>query len=343
MSIITSVYENMKDFKLLEDFTFDDCVKSLEKHRAEGTVADQELIDRYKSLLSALRAEENRDFQTVKSINKSTAKKKESLEHFINKYSNLKSASRYEPQYLDKAERELEDLKRRIRNKKTIWLVCGVVLMLAIIGLLFAGYKPVSHFYVSDTKVVVSKIADTDTIMLLTDAEDIEIFDPTPWVTIDRNGSLLILRTESNKEDSRQGRFYISAYPTFFGMRLGFLEQSLTIQLIQQDGHTTFLKLDEEDVYFQSQGGRVVVNVNTDGYEWDVDAPSYKNKWLNVSKDNSQIRISATRNTESNNRNVSLRVYSDNIEKYIYVSQEADTIEVVEAAEAVEAAPWDYK
>lgn len=47
----------MIGFKTIEDFTFDDCVKSLNRHRAEGTLPDEELLCRYNSLLNDLKVE----------------------------------------------------------------------------------------------------------------------------------------------------------------------------------------------------------------------------------------------------------------------------------------------
>ncbi len=67
----------MIDFKPIEDFTFDDCVKSLDRHRAEGASPDEELLTRYNSLLETLKAEEKRDYPSVKSIDR--------LERFIKK------------------------------------------------------------------------------------------------------------------------------------------------------------------------------------------------------------------------------------------------------------------
>lgn len=108
----------MIGFKPIEDFTFDDCVKSIDRYKAEGTSADEELLLRYNSLLEPLKAEEKRDYFSANPDGGSDVKKIEALECFIKKYSHLEGATKYKPQYLAKAKQELAVLKKQLRIKK---------------------------------------------------------------------------------------------------------------------------------------------------------------------------------------------------------------------------------
>lgn len=303
----------MIDFKPIEDFTFDDCVRSLDRHRSEGTSPDEELLVRYNSLLEALKAEEKRDYPSVKTIDR--------LELYIKKYSNLTYATKYTPVYLAKAKQELADLKRRAKIKKRIKIIaCSILVLGVFVGVFFIGYKPISYFYVSDSSVAISKGAGSDTITLRTNAPDIYIDEYISWLDVSKDGSSIIIKADRNTEELRNGDFSIRAYPTFFGERIGFMEKTITVHVEQQDGHATFLNVGSENVSLSPEGGSRNIYIYTDGYDWDVEDSS--SSWLSVSKEYSHIEISASENPETYSRTASIRVHSDNIEKYIYVSQD---------------------
>lgn len=303
----------MIDFKPIEDFTFDDCVRSIERHRAEGTSPDDELLARYNSLLESLKAEEKRDYPSVKTIDR--------LERYIRKYSNLTTATKYKPVFLTKAKQELADIKRSAKTKKRIKAFSYIALVIGIlVGIFFIGYKRVSYFYVSNSSVTISKGAAMDSIILHTNAPYVDIDEYISWLEVSQNGSSIIIKADRNTDDKRSDSFSIHAYPTFFGERISFMEKSLNVYVEQQDGHATYLNVGSENLSLYPEGGSKNIYITTDGYEWDFDDPS--SSWLSVSKENSHIEISASENPETYNRTASFRVYSDNIEKYIYVSQD---------------------
>lgn len=143
----------MIDFKPIEDFTFDDCVKSLDRHRANGTTADEDLLERYNSLLNSLMAEEKKDYSSAKTI--------DGLERYIKKYSNLKTASRYKPLYLNKVKDELEALrkqKKRKRHSLTLILSLCCIVIVLIIG--FTTYKG-RYLLTVPTEFKISQYGDT--------------------------------------------------------------------------------------------------------------------------------------------------------------------------------------
>lgn len=143
----------MIDFKPIEDFTFDDCVKSLDRHRTNGTTADEDLLERYNSLLNSLMAEEKKDYSSAKTI--------DGLERYIKKYSNLKTASRYKPLYLNKVKDELEALrkqKKRKRHSLTLILSLCCIVIVLIIG--FTTYKG-RYLLTVPTEFKISQYGDT--------------------------------------------------------------------------------------------------------------------------------------------------------------------------------------
>lgn len=100
----------MIEFKTIDDFTFDDCVKSIERRKSEGLTPEEELLERYNTLLETLKSEEERDYQSVKTI--------DGLNRFIKKYSALPGATKYQPQYLKEAKQELPRLKQTLKKEK---------------------------------------------------------------------------------------------------------------------------------------------------------------------------------------------------------------------------------
>ncbi len=303
----------MLNFKPIEDFTFDDCVRSLDRHRSEGTSPDEELLSRYNLLLETLKAEEKRDYPSVKTIDR--------LERYIKKYSNLATATKYNPAFLAKAKQELADLRKQAKIKKRIKIVACILLVLGVFaGIFFIGYKPISYFYVSDSSVTISKGAGSDTINLRTNAPDIYIDEYISWLDVSKDGSYIIIKADRNTEDLRNGDFSIRAYPTFFGERIGFMEKSLTIHVEQQDGYASFLNINKDEIEIWPEGDEESIYVETDGNEWNVDSPS--EGWLTVSKSGSRVNIKVYENTTKSSRTASFRIYSDSQEKYVSVTQD---------------------
>lgn len=303
----------MVNFKPIEDFTFDDCVKSLDRHRAYGTMADEELIERYNSLLNSLMAEEKKDYSSAKTF--------AGLERYIKKFSNLDSASRYKPQYLNQAKHELEALKQRHRVKKIIKVVsCVIVAIGSLIGIFFIGYKPISYFYVSDYSISLSKGACIDTIDLSTNAPYIDISQNISWLKTSKDGTSIIVNATRNTEASREDNFYIYAYPTFFGERIDFMRETLAIHVEQEDGYASYINTNKDDIHFDPEGGEEYVIVQTDGNQWNVESPS--EGWLSVTKDGSRAEIKVYENTNKSSRSSSIRIFSDTQEKYINVYQD---------------------
>lgn len=303
----------MVDFKPIDEFTFDDCVKSLGRCKSESVSPNEELLHRYNELLRDLKAKEKRDYPSVKTI--------DGLERYIKKYSNLKGATKYHPEHFDTAQKELKILKRKQIIKKRFKVLFSVILLIGIIGsIVYVGYKPVSYFYISESTIKFSKSAESKAIRLSTNAPDIYIDEYVDWFDASQEGDSIVVTAGRNNDDLRKSEFYVKAYPTFFGERLGFLEESIRINVEQQDGHASYINVNQGNLYFDADGGNESLYVTTDGIEWDIDTP--EEGWLSVSRDGSNVEIKVYKNTTTSDRTASFRVYADNQEKYVYVNQD---------------------
>lgn len=284
----------MIDFKPIEDFTFDDCVRSLDRHRAEGTSPDEELLSRYNSLLEALKAEEKRDYPSIKTI--------DGLERYIKKYSNLPTATRYIPQYLSKAKQELQDItKRKRRNIRNILLLLPLGCIIIIIVAGFITYKP--RYNVSiPAEIRVSQYGDTLDISEYVDINN-------RYVDVDFNGlnnpildgygdfiyrndnhNYYILGGHSSSDyfslnwpidlpsdgimifpmniDNQEhiGELNVVTWIEIFGLR--FSSETTTMRIIQDKNSPSFLKIRnlESEWCFKVANEREVIDSNNDIY-----------------------------------------------------------------------------
>lgn len=303
----------MLNFKPIEDFTFDDCVNSIERLTAQGQAIDDELQERHDHLLSVLIQKEKRAYSSCVTI--------ADYDRFIGEYSNLTDATKYRPMYLDKAKDVRDGLKylaKIKRRKKIIWSIVAMVCVL--VALFFIGYKPITYFSASSYSVTIPKNGDAVCIKVSTDAPRIETSENIFWAEISEQGDSITITADRNYDDSRNDSIEIDAYPTFFGERIDFLKQTITINVTQEDGHASYLNVSSEYVSFAPDGGSRDISVSTDGNEWHVERPS-DNYWLHIYTHSGYFTISASKNTTTSSRSAYIRVYSDNQEKTIYVSQ----------------------
>ena len=149
----------------------------------------------------------------------------------------------------------MADYRRRNKLKKRIKIFYYIEIAVGIlIGIFFTGYKPISYFYVSDSSVTLSKTACSDTIIIFTNAPNIVIDEYISWLETSKAGSFVIMRADRNKDDIRKEDFYIHAYPTFFGIKIEPLGETLTIHIEQQND--TIIQIEaskNESIYPQKE------------------------------------------------------------------------------------------
>ena len=259
----------MISFKPIEDFTFDDCITSLDRHRNKGTSADEELLSRYNSLLETLKAEEKRDYPSEKSI--------DGLERYINKYSNLPTATRYKPQYLAKAKQELAELNRKRKDliKRRIKIyssICVLVLIIGVVIVISIGYRPVGNIYLNsslNSQIEFNALSSQKELIVSSDGSN-EILCDSPsckWCKVEMQGNKLIINVEKNHDDTRRCNFDVYSYSEFFGERLS--ETTKSIEIVQESGKATYLNIDRTHFDIDKLGAGFGANYNftvtTDG------------------------------------------------------------------------------
>lgn len=109
----------MYGFKSIDEFTFNDCIKSIELYKKKGLPVDTEIQERYDYLLSIYKKQEKHDFSALKTI--------EDLERFIKKYTEFMTVTKYESLYLTEVKKNLIQLKRKRETKENIKIVCMII------------------------------------------------------------------------------------------------------------------------------------------------------------------------------------------------------------------------
>lgn len=120
----------MIGFKPLEEFTFDDCVKSIKRYESEGIPVDSGLQARYNELLLSLQSQELSDYKKAKTL--------KDLKNFIQKYKSIYGANNYQSQFTKQAQNKIKAIMasrhKRIRNLIKIVIIL-TVLILCILAL----------------------------------------------------------------------------------------------------------------------------------------------------------------------------------------------------------------
>ncbi len=259
----------MVDFKPIDEFTFDDCVNSIERHESEGSPVDAELQTRYEDLLNSLKHQEKRDFSSSNTV--------ESLEKYLKKYTSLNGAKNYRPIYIQHAKNKILEhkrIRRRKQRNKRISIIAGIVAVIALI--IFIGYRPVSYLSVSKSSIKFSKESGYGAVKIGTDAPYYDLFDSESysWIITSTNEDSIEIRVTRNDGDARNGTIVVTAYPTFYGVIIDFLKKQRRIQVEQEDGHTSYLNINRDDISFSPEGDTERVYVSTGGIDWDMYMPS---------------------------------------------------------------------
>lgn len=295
----------MIDFKPIEEFTFDDCIKSIERYRSKGLPIDADLQARYEVLLSSLKSEEKRDYSKATRNIGSLDKAKEALEQYIKKYSSLPGATQYKPQHLQEAKDQIiewKKIRKRRRLLKRVWIIA-----LSIVGIcfiIFLGYRPVADFSINP-EISFSAIRSSQKFKLSTSRANSWIFESPSedWISLTENSDSITISVSQNNEKSRYGEITFYAYNYLFGFRLN--SETKKIRVVQFSGNATFLDISKSNVYIDkwgSSGTNYTFTISTDGVE--IFGPLlYPDSWIDYKKSvisESPLEIKYTLTAEKN-------------------------------------------
>lgn len=293
----------MIDFKPIEDFTFDDCVKSLDRHRAEGTLPDEELLSRYNSLLEILKAEEKRDYPSVKTIDR--------LERYIKKYSNLTTATKYVPQYLTKAKQELAEQKRSAKRKKNTKVIsCIGIIFTALIILFIIGYKSPCNLNCAPNEYLVHANGTNEALLcVVPNDNNIKLYSDNKNWQPHIVGDTLFLSADKNRDKELHGEIELTSCATLYGIPIEFIKTKKIINLFQESGQGTFLNV-QDNVLISGIGGHISIPIATDGV-WEA----YKHErddWYSLTclRDSLQIYVKSNQLSDDRESEIQININS---------------------------------
>lgn len=339
----------MIQFKVIDEFTFDECIECINRCQCEGRPIDKELHSHYMNLLTSFRKQEKEEYTQIIETGQSNEKRGKErntiriLENFIKKYSSLPNASKYSPQYIETAKSEINRLKllqaRKTRKKRV--RVVGILLIFIL--LVVIGYKPVTYLNFPDLpssmtgayEIEIPSSPYNRLFEIETDGSYVNAEEPdVSWIRTSLNGdSQLDIDVTENEGDERGGNLWIKSYGTLFGIKLPFVYKVKTISIVQQHRVATYLNLSRKSITLYPDIDSETIQVSTDGYEWNIEEPTAD--WIKVYKETPYIEIQAEANKDSLHRSTSLRVYSGSIEQYIKIKQrpfENDSMMAIEPA-----------
>lgn len=259
----------MIGFKLLDEFTFDDCVKSIERRKSEGITQEEELLERYNTLLETLKYEEKRDYKSVKTI--------DGLKRYIKKYTVLPGATKYQPEYLDIAKKELEKYRHK-RDKKQrviIYTIIGIFVFIIAPILIYIGYRPVGNIDINpslNSRIELNSFSLRKEFNIVTSKcnNGIRIDSSCDWCKVEKHGDNMIITVDKNIDDARRCNIVIYSYNMLYGIELDRVSKK--IEIIQASGKATFLDISKNRFVISKFGTKYVnsnhtFTITTDGSE----------------------------------------------------------------------------
>lgn len=269
----------MIDFKPIEEFTFDDCVNSIERHKNEGMPIDVELQTRYEHLLSSLNNKEKLDYSSCKTI--------QSLEKYIKKYTSLSGAMNYRPQYIQQAKDEILRLTIIRKKKQQLKKISIIALIIVFIGIIiFFGYRPVKDISIY-TNMSFNAISASKNLELPNDNDDYWMLESTTcdWISVKKNGNIINISVSQNNGDSRYCYIEIYSYNHLFGIPLNKVTKKVNVT--QLSGRASFLNISKNSIYIDKLGTSSTLNYNftisTDGVEI-IDPVLDTDPWIEYEK-----------------------------------------------------------
>lgn len=294
----------MKGYESIESMSLMDCHEFLtledEKNPKYHAVKTH-----YYDLLEELALQDASDFAACKTPSDYVA--------YVEKYSKKNISSCYKAKHIDEAKTAIEEAfwkshgntvrgckeylskypkgrhtkeanDRIGGSKKSKWVVFGIVLTVLIIAF-YIGYKPVNNFSVDATNLCFDKWGEHHEINVSTNVstESIDFNLSGKGFEIDENGYSCKISASPNEGDTRTGSVKVSAYATWYGMRIGE-GKSISVDLSQKSGLATRLDVSISSISSDKWGDKYSFTAKTDGVKlevvpqknWIISEQSYK-------------------------------------------------------------------
>lgn len=284
----------MIDFKPIGEFTFDDCVNSIERHKSEGLPIDAALQTRYEDLLFSLKDQEKQDYSSCNTI--------QSLEKYVIRYSSLSGATKYQPQYIKQAKSEIERLKKRKRHIKYI---CVSIFILFVTIILFFGYESPDEFQYILTDYSISNEGGKDVYLGRVSDKSTQIQSNNINWRVSISSDSILLYAEKNRENEINGLIEITSCAKLYGIPIKLIKSVRRISVSQKSGKGSFLDV-QRNISLSGIGGVVTVPIKTDGV-WEVNKDESAD-WYSVTCLRDSLRIYSSSNETGEERESKIQI-----------------------------------
>lgn len=266
----------MKDYKSIEEFTFDDCSKYL--HENPDSKYREIVENRFETVKAETENLDDEAFSNAKTI----AGLKDYLE------TDFPGASYYQKKHVKEAEERLkimikeaeENVQKKKRAKRIKIGIISALAFLALALVCWLTYHPATYLSVSGYDGDISKYGTEIQLIYETDSKRVAV-NGSPMVSkIERQEDRIYARIDSNYEDVRKGWLRVTAYSTMLGFNIG--SKSKTIKLTQESGLANWIGVDISNIKVGKEGGTRLVTVGTDGTSWSASTSEEDSKWIHL-------------------------------------------------------------
>lgn len=264
-------------FKPIEEFTFDECFARIEQNRIDNVESDEQLIERYTTLLSELQHKDDSMF--------SKAKDKTALQKYIAGHPLDKTAKKYQLRHIAEAKKIIakidEDSKKK---KKKIVITTLAITGLVVLLVCWINYSPVKYINV-DESVSITKYGDSIRVTAQTNVPSylikMDVESGSDWLKVSGEDGNYGLVAKPNPSGSRYATIKISAPNRLFGSNISW--DSKTISITQDSGEPTFINLDRNSISFDKFGkstDKSKLIISTDGV---LESVASATDWCDIS------------------------------------------------------------
>ncbi|WP_301048623.1 BACON domain-containing carbohydrate-binding protein [uncultured Phocaeicola sp.] len=321
---------NKFGFKTIDSFTFDECERLISKIKSEGNIPDDELMERYNSLLNTLIRDDDNLFKSCST--------KGDYNKYLNSFPTASYTTLYQPRHVTDAKwkikkiEQIESENKKKKRKKIIKIsaISFSGLILIFLFVCWLNYSPVSVLDFPE-EIILSKYGEVKSINVSTNApiEDIGlkgISGDRDWLKIEREYGTYTFAAERNPYGERVATYEISAPDKLFGYQIS--RKRKTVKVIQEAGYPSYIDLDKSSISFDKNGkslsGSSSFIITTDGVL--NDAVSFPD-WISVvldSIDNNTIRCTLSVGKNEKGKNTGkITVKSGSISKSLNITQQS--------------------
>jgi hypothetical protein len=308
-------------FKPIDDFTFDECFAHIEQNKVDGVESDEQLIERYKVLLSQLQHKDDAMFRA--------ATDKSTLEQYIAAHPLDKTATKYQLRHKGEARKKIAQIIKESRDKKKK----ATLITLSIIGVVallvcWANYSPVKYINVEES-LSITKYGDSINVTVQTDVPSqlikMNVESGSDWLQVSGDEGEYTIVANPNPEGSRYATIKISAPNRLFGSNFSW--DSKTISISQESGVPTYININCNLLSFDKFGKSISQSkfiISTDGV---LDSVSSAPEWCNIAFSHlgsNRYQCVATANKNGGERRYGqITIKGGNITQSISVQQES--------------------